>query len=142
MAYAAYRDHEVLALAGPARRQAARFHVLPVTVHCVDAWRVRQALSACPDAGVVRCQVLLHEGGCTTESRAPRARLLVRLAPGSYVQVLQAVLRAVPSGELGSLVSWREHLRQCAQKAPPMKKPPEGGSLVFAAAHPDQTADR
>ena len=117
MAYAAYRDHEVLEIASPAPRQALRFQVLPVTVNCADAWRVRQALAACAHAGVVRCQVLLHESGCTTESMAPRARLLIRLAPSSYLEVLQAVLRAVPSGELGSLMGWGEHLRQCAQEA-------------------------
>lgn len=114
MAYAAYRDHEVRDLARALPRPAARFQVLHVTVNCADAWRVRRAVAGCAGAGVVRCQILLHDSGSSMEGAAPRVRLLIRLVQASYLQVLQALLRAVPSGELGSLVSWREHLRRCA----------------------------
>ena len=115
MAYAAYRDHEVLELARCLpKQQALRFQVLHFTVNCADAWRVRQALARCAGAGVLRCEPLLHEHGSCAEGAAPRARLVIRLTPSSYPQVLRALLRAVPTGELGSLVSWREHLRRCA----------------------------
>ena len=116
MAYAAYRDHEVLEFPRWRPKQATRFQVLHVTVNCADAWRVRQAMVLCAGAGVLRCEVLLHERGSTTESTAPRARLMIRLPQSSYLQVVRALLRAVPSGELGSLVSWREHLRRCAME--------------------------
>ena len=119
MAYAAYRDHEVRDLARALTRPAARFQVLHVTVSCADAWRVRRAMAGCAGAGVVRCQILLHDGGSSAESAAPRVRLMIRLVQASYLQVLHALLCAVPSGELGSLVSWREHLRRCAVVAEP-----------------------
>lgn len=117
MAYAAYRDHEVLEFARSQQSsRAACFQVLHVTVPCADAWRVRRAVAGCDSAGVVRCEVLLHERSCAAESEAPRARLMIRLARSSYLQVLQALMRAVPSGELGSLVSWREHLHRCGME--------------------------
>lgn len=114
MAYAAYRDHEVLEPPRSKTTASQRFLVLPVTVSCIDAWRVRQAVLASSGAGVVRCQVLIHENSGTTESSEPRARLLIRLAAGRYLEVIQAILRATPCGELGGLMTWTEHLRQCA----------------------------
>ncbi|MBS0344100.1 MAG: hypothetical protein JSS56_26645 [Proteobacteria bacterium] len=114
MAYAAYRDHEVLEFAGRKPRQSACFLVLHVTVSCADAWRVRQALAGCAGAGVARCEPLLHERGPTVESVAPRARLAIRLPRSGYLEVVRAVLRAVPSGEIGCVMNWREHLRRCA----------------------------
>ncbi|SFM08108.1 hypothetical protein [Variovorax sp. OV329] len=117
MAYAAYRDHEVLEPPRHPPLDAGPFQVLHVTVRCADAWRVRRAIAACADAGVLRSQLLLHEGASTTECMAPRARLMIRLASSSYLAVLQALMHAVPSGELGQLVSWREHLRRCGLEA-------------------------
>jgi len=114
MAYAAYRDHEVRQpMARPRLRPACGFQVLSVTVNCVDAWRLRQAVAKCAGAGVVRCEVLVHERDAGADSGALRARLLIRLVSGGYLQVLHTWMRAVPSGELGDLVSWREHLRRC-----------------------------
>ena len=114
MAYAAYRDHEVLEFARRKPQWPVCFQVLHVTVSCADAWRVRQALVGCAGAGVIRCEPLLHERGPTAESVAPRARLTIRVAQSGYLQVVRALLRAVPSGELGSVLSWREHLRRRA----------------------------
>ena len=109
----AYRDHEVLQLARwLPKQQGVRFQVLHFTVNCADTWRVRRALARCGGAGVLRCEPLLHEHGACAEGMAPRARLVIRLAASSYPQVLRALLHAVPAGELGSLVSWREHLRR------------------------------
>ncbi|MBB3179158.1 hypothetical protein [Variovorax sp. Sphag1AA] len=113
MAYAAYRDHEVLEQVRVPRRQVQRFQVLHLTVCCADAWRVRQAVAGCAGAGVVRCELLLNEGAGTCECIAPRARLMIRLAPSSYLEVLQALMRAVPSGEVGPMMNWRDHLRRC-----------------------------
>ena len=79
MAYAAYREHPVYfrspaaagaAIAAARRTAADSFHVLDVTVSCADALRVRRSLAGCADAGVVRCEPLLH--GCSSqESDAP-----------------------------------------------------------------------
>ena len=113
MAYAAYRDHEVLEVARASPKPGVHFQVLHVTVACADVWRVRRAIANCAGAGVVRCQVLLHEGASNIEGTGLRARLMIRLAQASYLQVLHALVRALPAGELGSLVSWREHLRRC-----------------------------
>jgi hypothetical protein len=108
MAYAAYREHPSVSRIS----SATSFHVLDVTVTCADALRVRQAIARCPDAGVVRCEPLLHERS-SQESDAPRVRLMVRLPFGSYAQVLHCLIEAVPSGEVGRLVTWRDHLHRC-----------------------------
>ncbi len=118
MAYAAYCDHAVVTKTPSVRNDknndgAAQFHVLDVTVSCTDAQQVRRAVALCPGAGVVRCHVLLRERCSTSEDDAPRVRLMIRLAQSSYLQVLHALLEAVPTGELGRLVSWRDHLKRC-----------------------------
>ncbi|WP_398497301.1 hypothetical protein [Variovorax sp.] len=129
MAYAAYREHPVYfrspaaagaaiaATAAPVPATARKaggdsFHVLDVTVSCADALRVRRSLAGCADAGVVRCEPLLH--GCSSqESDAPCVRLMIRLPMRSYADVLHRLIECVPSGEIGRLVSWREHLARC-----------------------------
>lgn len=108
MAYAAYREHP-----GVLRAEAATsFVVLDVTVCCADARRVRHAVSRCASAGVVRCEPLLHPGGAS-ENDAPRVRLMIRLAAPSYAEVLHCLIETVPSGEIGRLLSWRDHLCRC-----------------------------
>ncbi|MDM0078409.1 hypothetical protein QTH90_28660 [Variovorax sp. J2P1-59] len=108
MAYAAYREHP-----GVTRtRSTMLWHVLDVIVTCADAQRVRVAIARCPDAGVVRCEPLLCNRG-SQESAAPRVRLMVRLPLTGYAQVLHCLVEAVPSGEVGRLVSWRDHLTRC-----------------------------
>ena len=116
MAYAAYRDHVVVETPSPLPRLRKQFHVLDVTVACAEARRVREAIAACSGAGVVRCKLLLHDRCSTTESSAPRVQLMIRLEQNSYLQVLHALMGAVPAGELGSLIGWHEHLRRCAQE--------------------------
>jgi hypothetical protein len=110
MAYAAYREHP-----GVVRQRAAAatsFHVLDVTVTCADALCVRRSIACCADAGVVRCEPLLHESG-SQESDGPRVRLMIRLPITSYAEVLHRLIECVPSGEIGRLVSWRDHLTRC-----------------------------
>ena len=117
MAYAAYREHPgtvrtATASAPTIAASASTFHVLDVTVACADAVRVRRSIAHCADAGVVRCEPLLHDHG-TQESTAPRVRLMVRLPLARYAELLHRLIDCVPSGEIGRLVSWREHLRRC-----------------------------
>lgn len=140
MAYAAYREHPGAALpaprlatscasplpgreapppwGGPAEADrthaamAPSFHVLDVTVCCADALRVRRSIAGCAEAGVVRCEPLLHAGG-SHESDAPCVRLMIRLPLARYAEVLHRLVECVPSGEIGRLVSWREHLVRC-----------------------------
>ncbi len=113
MAYAAYREHAVPSgrRAAPAARDDG-FHVLDVTVGCTDALRVRRSLAGCAEAGVVRCEPLLHAGGAQ-ESDAPRVRLMIRLPMHRYAEVLHRLVACVPAGEIGRLVSWRAHLARC-----------------------------
>lgn len=115
MAYAAYREHPGALVRTPTARAAmstTQFFVLDVTVCCADALRVRRSIAGCPDAGVVRCEPLLH--ACSTqESDAPCVRLMIRLPIASYADVLHRLIECVPSGEIGRLVSWREHLARC-----------------------------
>lgn len=108
MAYAACREHPGIARI----RTATTFHVLDVTLACADARRVREAVARCANAGVVRCEPLLHDRS-SQESDAPRVRLMIRLSLASYAPVLHGLIEAVPAGEIGRLVSWREHLLCC-----------------------------
>jgi hypothetical protein len=108
MAYAAYRDHPKTVPSCT----ASGFHVLDVTVACAEARHVREIAARCPDAGVVRCEPLLHPGS-SQESAAPRVRLMIRLPLAGYAQLLHCLIEAVPSGEIGRLVSWRRHLVRC-----------------------------
>jgi len=109
MAYAAYREHPLRAFP---TRSVTSFHVLDVTVACADARRAREAVAHCHGAGVVRCEPLLHDRS-SQESDAPRVRLMIRLPLASYAAVLHGLIEAVPAGEIGRLVSWREHLARC-----------------------------
>ena len=105
VAYAAYREHS-----GEIRTSnATPYHVLDVSVACSDARRVRELVACCADAGVVRCEPLLNERS-SQESDAPRVRLMIRLPLASYAQVLHGVIEAIPSGEIGRLLTWRDHL--------------------------------
>lgn len=108
MAYAAYREH----LGQLRTANAAPFHVLDVTVASIDARSVRHLVARCADAGVVRCEPLLNERS-SQESDAPRARLMIRLSLASYAQVLHGLIETIPSGEIGRLVTWRDHLARC-----------------------------
>jgi len=105
VAYASYREHP-----GELRTaNATPFHVLDVAVASSDARRVRQLVARCANAGVVRCEPLLNDRS-SQESDAPRVRLMIRLPFASYAQVLHCLLETIPSGEIGRLVTWREHL--------------------------------
>jgi len=108
MAYAGYREHPGVVRA----RSATVWQVLDVTVACADAYRLRHAVARCPDAGVVRCEPLLNDRS-SQESDAPRVRLMIRLPLTGYAQVLHCLIETVPSGEIGRLVSWRDHLARC-----------------------------
>lgn len=112
MAYAAYREHPGVLRTHAPMTTASPFYVLDVTVCCADALRVRRSIAGCPDAGVVRCEPLLH-ALCSQESDAPCVRLMIRLPIASYAEVLHRLIECVPSGEIGRLVSWREHLMRC-----------------------------
>lgn len=105
MAYAAYREYPGVTRS----RNATPFHVLDVTIACADAQVVRRMVARCPDAGVVRCEPLLRERS-SYESDALRVRLFIRLPLASYGAVLHGLIECVPSGEIGRLVSWCEHL--------------------------------
>lgn len=111
MAYAAYREVPRIPMRMPAATTPA-FYVLDVTVCCADAARVRRGIAACAEAGVVRCEPLLH-ACCSQESDAPCVRLMIRFPLARYADVLHCLIDCVPSGEIGRLVTWREHLARC-----------------------------
>lgn len=121
MAYAAYREHPGVSRTHAlmntqdskgSSNSSSPFYVLDVTVCCADALRVRRSIAGCPEAGVVRCEPLLH--ACSSqESDAPCVRLMIRLPLARYADVLHRLIECVPSGEIGRLVSWREHLARC-----------------------------
>ena len=113
MAYAAYRENNgVPRISDATPRNATAFCVLDVTVACADAACVRRNVAQVDDTGVVRCEPLLHDDG-TQESVAPRVRLMIRLPITRYTELLHRLIECVPSGEIGRLVSWREHLARC-----------------------------
>ncbi|MDM0019158.1 hypothetical protein [Variovorax saccharolyticus] len=105
MAYAAYREHS-----GELRTSnTTPFHVLDVAVALSDARSLRQIVARCADAGVLRCEPLLGDRG-SQESDAPRVRMTIRLTLASYAQLLHGLIETIPSGEIGRLVTWRDHL--------------------------------
>lgn len=108
MGYAAYREHPGRLL--PVHQ--TRFQVLDVTVPCTAACGIRRALATCPDAGVLRCEPLLHEPP-TARHDVLRVRLAIRLPALRYAQVLHLLLDTCPTGEIGRLIGWREHLDRC-----------------------------
>lgn len=111
MAYAAYRETFAVRRRTPAQPRTS-FHVLDVTVPCAVGCDVRRCLAGCPDVGVVRCEPLLH-AQASAEADEPCVRLMVRLPLPRYAEVLHRLMRCVPRGEIGRLISWREHLARC-----------------------------
>ena len=102
MAYAAY--NEFLGASTQLRttpREVPEFVVLEVTVACDDAHQVRRALAACRHAGVVRCIPLPHD---------KLVKLVVRLPDTQAEQVMDTLVGSVPSGQIGRIAPWAEHL--------------------------------
>ena len=75
--------------------------VLDVTVPSCDAFQVRHLLSSCPNAGVLRCVPRLHDHTVVLEIQLPADRV---------EEVMHVLMTSVPSGEVGTLTSWRQHL--------------------------------
>ena len=107
MAYAAYRDHLVVA----PTINATVFVVLEAVVPSAAACCVRRGIATCAGAGVLRCAPIIHPRA-SCDSGAPRVRLAIGLPMPSYAQVLHCLLDCAPDGEIGHLMTWREHLRQ------------------------------
>ena len=104
MAYAAYCESfnalngtlEVAPAASP-----KRLMVLGVTVPSCDAFKIRRLLASCPDAGVLRCIPKLRDRTVVLEIQLPAERVQ---------DVMHVLLTSVPSGEMGTLNSWNDHL--------------------------------
>lgn len=107
MAYAAYKEFSLPATAS----RTPVYQVLRITVPIADAHGVRRALRACHGVGILRCEPLPHAGAACATS-APQARFTLHLAPSGVDEVWRCLLRCTQDGELGSLTSWREHLRR------------------------------
>ena len=101
MAYAAYRESHAYRFSSPGPSPRVKWRVLDVTVPSGDALVLRRALARCPDTGVLRCIPLLDE---------KRVRLEVKLPGAQLEDVMHCIMVCVPSGELGTLSSWRAHM--------------------------------
>lgn len=104
MAYAAYCDsfNANTSPLLPAKRDAATVcMVLDVVVPSRDAFQVRRLLARCPGTGVMRCVPMPQDS---------RVRLEIQLPEGSVPEVMHILMIGVPSGEIGSLISWKQHL--------------------------------
>lgn len=104
MAYAAYCE-SFNALNGQVTAApsgcAKKLMVLDVTVPSCDAFKVRRLLASCPQAGVLRCIPRLRD----------RTVVLEIQLPAEWVEdVMHVLMTAVPTGEMGALHSWRDHL--------------------------------
>ncbi|WP_422828792.1 hypothetical protein [Variovorax sp. HJSM1_2] len=77
------------------RRAAPRFQWMTVTVDACHAHLVRRAVAACAQAVIERC----------APQKDHRVRLLIRFDAGHAADVMHEVLRSVPSGEVGCVVS-------------------------------------
>ena len=104
MAYAAYRETFGANLCGaPSAEhgQIRKLVVLDFTVPSRDAFAVRRLLANCPDTGVVRCVPRPHDS---------LVRLEIQLPADRVPEVMQVLMSSLPSGEMGTLTSWRRHL--------------------------------
>lgn len=104
MAYAAYREsfganHPATPPAAPVLRQALM--VLEFTVPSLAAFQVRRLLSGCPATDVVRCIPRPHQSVVLLEIQLPADKV---------PEVLHLVMTQLPSGEVGALRSWKQHL--------------------------------
>lgn len=104
MAYAAYRDsfNANSSSALPARCEAATSRmVLDVVVPSRDAFQVRCLLAGCPGTGVMRC---------VPQPQDSQVRLEIQLPQASVPEVMHLLMSSIPTGEVGSVVSWKRHL--------------------------------
>ncbi|MCJ0764754.1 hypothetical protein [Variovorax terrae] len=101
MAYAAYLEFAGLPARRPLRVLPMAFAVLAVTVASPDALPVRRALVSCPDTGIVRC---------VPQPLERRVRLEIRLPLALSGEVMHRILDCVPSGEIGRITPWSQHL--------------------------------
>jgi hypothetical protein len=106
MAYAAYSEF-LGASSIPraiARRQPA-FVVMDITVPSTEALQVRRALARCPGAGVLRCVPRPHDREVQLEVHLPADRA---------DEVMRCVIDCAPSGQIGRICPWIEHLSRHA----------------------------
>lgn len=101
MAYAAYRESLAYRFSSPGPEPRIKWVVLDVTVPSCDALVLRRALAACPETGILRSIPQLEE---------KRVRLEVRLPGSQLEEVMHCIMVCVPSGELGTLSTWRAHM--------------------------------
>ncbi len=104
MAYAAYRDS--FNALSPSREPAAglppaKLVVLDVTVPSCEAFHMRRLMAGCPNTGILRCVPHLRDRTVMLEIQMPAERVQ---------DVMHTVMSAVPSGEVGALHSWRQHM--------------------------------
>ena len=104
MAYAAYCDsyNALGTRALPVQsKQLNKLMVLDVTVPSCEAYEVRRLVHECPQAGVLRCIPKLRDHAVVLE---------IKLPADQVQEVMHLLMTAVPSGEMGSLTTWRNHL--------------------------------
>ena len=102
MAYAAYS--EFLGASLPlqaAPRPRPEFVVMSITVPSTEAHRVRRTLAMCLYAGVLRCIPQPHDS---------LVLLQVHVCSDQVDEVMHQVIECVPSGQIGRIAPWAEHL--------------------------------
>lgn len=104
MAYAAYCDsYNALAPRSLLAQgtQPDKLMVLDVSVPSCEAYLVRRLVHDCPQVGILRCIPKLRDHAVVLEIQLPQNRVQ---------DVMHLLMTAVPSGEMGSLTTWRNHL--------------------------------
>lgn len=104
MAYAAYRDcfNANSSVALPVRpAPACRRMVMDVVVPSRDAFQVRRVLASCSGTGVMRC---------IPRPQDSLVRLEIQLPEDQVPEVMHLLMTCIPTGEVGSVVSWKRHL--------------------------------
>ena len=102
MAYAAYSEFLGASLKPRAvARHQPEFVVMNFTVPSTEALQMRRALARCPGAGVLRC----IPRPCVAE-----VKLEVHLPADRVDEVMRCVIECVPSGQIGCICPWRDHL--------------------------------
>jgi hypothetical protein len=102
MAYAAYSEFLGASLpVKTAPRLRPEFVVMSITVPSTEAHRVRRALAMCPGAGVLRC---------IPQPQDSLVQLQVHVCVNRLDEVMHQVIVCVPSGQIGRIAPWAEHL--------------------------------
>ncbi|MES2878034.1 MAG: hypothetical protein V4713_06385 [Pseudomonadota bacterium] len=74
---------------------------MSITVPSMEAYHMRRVLANCTGAGILRC---------IPQPQDSLVQMQVRLSADRVGEVMHQVMACMPSGQIGCISSWAEHL--------------------------------